>query len=66
MKHLFAAPVKMALAKDPGRRFLSAGAFRRALDAVCEGPAKVLRGPPSFRGEDATLLDLGRTTLRLL
>ncbi len=48
----------MALAKDPERRFHSAGAFRRALVAICEQDPDSLRRPVSFRGEAATLVDL--------
>ena len=48
----------MALAKDPERRFRSAGAFRRALVAVCEGAGASLHAPASFRAEAATLVDL--------
>lgn len=47
----------MALAKDPQRRFLTAGAFRRALSAVCE-PLVGESEAVSFRAEAATLLDL--------
>ena len=48
----------MALAKDPERRFLSAGAFRRALVAVCEQAPDSLQRPVSFREEAATLIDV--------
>jgi serine/threonine-protein kinase len=51
----------MALAKDPSRRFLTAGAFRRALASVCEGAEGMPNGRPSFRGEAATLLDLDQS-----
>ncbi|CAN5922933.1 hypothetical protein BH11MYX4_BH11MYX4_70110 [soil metagenome] len=54
----------MALAKDPERRFLTAGAFRRALAAVCEGAAGSLQDTPSFRPEAATLVDAQEDDLR--
>lgn len=56
--------LSMALAKDPARRFLTAGAFRRALSAVCE---EVLEppAPASFRDEALTLLDLGQLPTQL-
>ena len=50
----------MALAKDSSRRFLTAGAFRRALSAVCEGFAELPQRGASFRPEAKTLLDLDR------
>jgi eukaryotic-like serine/threonine-protein kinase len=53
----------MALAKDPRRRFLTAGAFRRALAAVCEGASGAPGELPSFRAEAATLLDLDQREL---
>jgi eukaryotic-like serine/threonine-protein kinase len=53
----------MALAKDPNRRFLTAGAFRRALVAVCERSVEALDGPVSFRSEALTLLDLDQRDL---
>ena len=54
----------MALAKDPQRRFLTAGAFRRALAAVCERVPCSRHTRPSFRPEAPTLVDLEDDELR--